>query len=40
MATTTERLGKAMINVAIFGYSTTVLESRAINLASETERRR
>lgn len=40
IATTTERLGKAMINVAAFGYSTRVLGSRAINLASETEHRR
>jgi uncharacterized protein YbjT (DUF2867 family) len=35
IATTTERLGKAMINVAADGYPNPVLESRAINLASE-----
>ena len=40
IATTTERLGKAMINVAIDGNSAPVLESRAINLASETDRPR
>ncbi len=40
MATTTERLGKAMINVAAYGSSEPVLESRTINLASETEHRR
>jgi len=35
IATTTERLGQAMINVAANGYPTPVLESRAINLTSE-----
>ncbi len=40
MATTTERLGKAMINVAAEGNSAPVLENRAINLASEPDYRR
>jgi len=35
IATTTERLGQAMINVAANGYPTPVLESRAINLTSK-----
>lgn len=35
VATTTERLGKAMIAVAASGYPTAVLESRDINLAGQ-----
>jgi uncharacterized protein YbjT (DUF2867 family) len=34
LATTTERLGQAMINVAVAGYPTPVLESADINAAS------
>jgi hypothetical protein len=36
LATTTERLGRAMITVAVAGYTTSVLESADINAAGRS----